>query len=450
MWSKHDGVACTFLDGTGCCFKWSKKERRFAFVMKFGTPVVVLALLLLAVASSSGFVLPAPHVTTTRHVLRTPSYTVKHPGNSSTTRLCQARRFHFTTFRKKKLRLSKKNRKPAQRQLKQAWSDLRYGFLYIHNNFLDIAWNGFSRFYLVKGIVISMLMLVHSTASPEFYAQFIGALTSGVKALAIVPHFYQKFCFLFLVSPLLILLLWYYVLGNWLPAKLAILLKKSGYTLAAERLNWWRENLLRHSHLGNVAAGRTVRSSTVRGEASNLSRYATIVVFVPLLEELLYRFMFDRMQRFLCKIFQKSKGKVDASSFDNTLATTKRPAPPPARTKLWFGRYRIWALLSSLLFAASHISNWYDANKWGKGLLGISDSLSLESRFISATTQFTLILFLSLSVFSPLYEKAGFAASLGGHVAWNFFMLTGGSFHVLIRLVRRATRHLSKRIKKNK
>jgi Type II CAAX prenyl endopeptidase Rce1-like len=323
----------------------------------------------------------------------------------------------------------------VQNQVLLRWQNFRYGTLYVHDHFLDISYKIFSRVLLVDVALIAVLGLAH-LISPALCSQIVGILERFLKMLTIPTNIHNAVCSALFASPLLVpfyalALSSYFVYGFVairIPVELAKRLVASGRPLAAKKVLWLRQNVL--------AVPLTYFKLFLQNTFPKLEAYTDgtpqillaslllnpmwIVAFVPLLEEVHYRSFFDRLQRWLANLNRASGSKSQSVDATTTLyGTTTRQA-----TKLWFGRYRTWALVSSLFFATAHISNWYRSEASGWTALDTAlDTLNPTTRLIAATSQFTLALIMGLDILVPLYDRAGFIGAFAGHMTWNAFNL---------------------------
>jgi membrane protease YdiL (CAAX protease family) len=117
----------------------------------------------------------------------------------------------------------------------------------------------------------------------------------------------------------------------------------------------------------------------------------------------------------------------------NAVFSSRRPtAAIDAKETLCFG-HRPWVLISSLLFAASHLNNHIPTSSGVDKLLTHGSEHCLQQMGFGMT-QFLVTFFLSLRVFSPIYEKRGLVAAMGAHFMWNACAF-GIHYQIFIRLV---------------
>ena len=108
-----------------------------------------------------------------------------------------------------------------------------------------------------------------------------------------------------------------------------------------------------------------------------------------------------------------------------------------AESKLWFD-HTPWVLVSSIFFAVCHAGNWIGPNtEFGLsslssidlcvGLLGGKDNVMVlwmirHIPIFGCIGQMLSAFYVSLYVFSPVYQERGVLASIGSHSAWNFIL----------------------------
>jgi hypothetical protein len=128
------------------------------------------------------------------------------------------------------------------------------------------------------------------------------------------------------------------------------------------------------------------------------------IISGPLREEIIFRLMFDRLHCFIGGQSFRSlvsnstvASSADRSETANTLDTTKQSPISYGRylegkNRLWFGRYPTKVLVSSLLFACSHINNWY-VTPWSPVDFREALGLNPTTRLVATVAQATGALF---------------------------------------------------------
>jgi hypothetical protein len=138
-----------------------------------------------------------------------------------------------------------------------------------------------------------------------------------------------------------------------------------------------------------------------------------VVVIYPALEELIYRFLPDKLLRELGHLasFQKSRETVETAESENDSIPTRRD-----------NRNKILYFISTFLFAVAHADNYYSRKD------GFIDSIvrgeidydSLEQRLKECLSHCIEIYELARLVFHPVYLHSSVWASFGAHLCWNF------------------------------
>jgi membrane protease YdiL (CAAX protease family) len=150
----------------------------------------------------------------------------------------------------------------------------------------------------------------------------------------------------------------------------------------------------------------------------NLLSYLTnALLLVPVIEEVIFR----RVILVELKRFWPRTNKQDA--------VAKNDVPRI------FG-YTPWVLISSILFAASHIYNhFHDLPTRLQSTLESRERITI-GLVLRAYAQCLVTGYLSLQVFSPVFEAHGLAASIGAHIWWNINTISA-YVTVPVRLVQR-------------
>ena len=153
------------------------------------------------------------------------------------------------------------------------------------------------------------------------------------------------------------------------------------------------------------------------GPSSMLLVLAVRVLFLsPFFEELLFR----AVPEFCLRYLKKAREPVE---------TRKRLNSPAQGQPLKHGfcqvcvQYPPMLILSGILFASLHVPRQSPTDCGG------SDAIWL----LVAVGRFTVPLFASINILSPLYAEGRFAASLGAHCIWNLIMLGVYALFLLLK-----------------
>lgn len=128
------------------------------------------------------------------------------------------------------------------------------------------------------------------------------------------------------------------------------------------------------------------------------------IVVAPVQEEIIFRLVFDRLQKQVCNDMNRLVGSLGP-----------KPAQKKKKSeKQRFDRYESlesWHVVSALLFGCAHIGNYLDESAEPTPMyVGLA---------VSSATQITAR---TLSTKIPAYRKGGIMAAVGSHMAWNLFL----------------------------
>lgn len=160
---------------------------------------------------------------------------------------------------------------------------------------------------------------------------------------------------------------------------------------------------------GSPSSTTTPQGISASKPGSVVGALFMVLVVVPFIEEFIFRrVILAELKRFWPRA-KKKKNKTKPEEAFETHDDNKAPR--------LFG-YTPWVLISSILFAASHIHN--HTRHFLTGLQFTSGTERLVIRLVlRAFAQCLVTCYLSLQVFSPVFETNGMAASLGAHIWWN-------------------------------
>jgi membrane protease YdiL (CAAX protease family) len=147
-----------------------------------------------------------------------------------------------------------------------------------------------------------------------------------------------------------------------------------------------------------------------------LGIFLLIVVVVPIMEELEYRYLYDYMRAKLAHL----------------LRFTDRDG-----TAL-----KVSTAIGSFIFACAHISNWVPVSSSinAATLMDTNVNTAILVSFAAIVQVFSSF-FISQRILFPVYQERGLAASIGAHATWNAFIFTT-RLQVPIRLFVRAWNRL--------
>jgi hypothetical protein len=305
----------------------------------------------------------------------------------------------------------------------ECWSNFQFGATQVHSNYLKILW---------KNSILPSLLVVAPTITVLSLAQYVSPHFASVM-------YYISFCILtglynastkaalLLQLPIGIFLSIYRLLPTFLVV-LADYLPRQAVILCVRALLFFQMALRRQSQMmiGAILGG---------------------LVWNPLLEEFCYRYVLDRLigDRSLLRSQPRPASTLPTEEFipipghSQSVDTTDPSdlvSSKDSDKELWFG-HPPWILLSTFLFATSHLGSWLLpdthilAGLVQSAIVPLSSQTRVELQpllqkmFLGlALTQSISSWFVSLRVLSPLYQQHGLAASMGAHVVWTISLVT--------------------------
>jgi len=326
--------------------------------------------------------------------------------------------------------------------MRRCWSDFGTGVSFVHNNYLDICCMLFPRVLAAEATLMIGISIMH-VISPYLEAVAVSTLIRTLKSLSLVSNLYQIPCLLLLLLPIMAAFYGIFLLGILVPRLLTRLLLRTRHRYClglAVMIKWLLDrttvpvyrSIIRWSEASQSAGFQTSFQDLFQRP---VAQYSLLIVVGPVLEEILFRFLFDRFQGRVGRFFKSEKRTNDSLSEVNGLKEI------PDQQRHWYQRYKPWVLISSVLFAASHFSNWYPTGSilLDGYFMGTSVDPSDVGRLISAVFQMTVALMMSLEVFTPIYMRVGLFSSIGAHMAWNCFSFFA-FLNIGLRLVWKAIR----------
>ena len=242
----------------------------------------------------------------------------------------------------------------------QAWRDFRYGIHHVSGNFLPIFRK---RIQQVTVVQLALLGILGGTylISPTSSVQLVDALSSILQTIAILPQCYSvvrekiaAMLFLLCCLPLsmaLAALILMYGLASGFLLVLAKLITQAGFPEPAMIIT----SLVKKVFLSPLKLGEKFlfkAESWIDLEGSVVVELVLlclqIVLVSPFVEEVLFRFLPDHLERVCTSSRRKSTKQTTLTQSSTRVVDKTEP-------RLWFGRYRTVHLVSSILFATLHI-----------------------------------------------------------------------------------------------
>jgi len=305
-----------------------------------------------------------------------------------------------------------------------SWKQFKYGFLFVHENYLDICSSLAAAVLPASlGFGVLLLSLVGTQEGLSVLQSLVQAslitstMTSLLSFMCILPYYLS----LMAILPPLV-----FAKVVLLHPSISSMRKFKDKILAFYRAMF---SVLKEHFKMAIGQSNQDKLPIPKMEAmGSLSALAEFLVFAPILEEIIF------LQGLLA--MRKAMGSTGKKNRDGDV--------PPAQM---FG-YPYWVFISSLLFAALHISQWVNPLD-GLSMAETPNQIVVANCLSYAFANFTVTLFMSLKVFSPLFEGHGPMASIGAHVSWNLNVL---HMHVWLpaRIVFRSFRKMRQKIRQKK
>jgi hypothetical protein len=291
----------------------------------------------------------------------------------------------------------------------KTWSsDFWFGFTHVHNHYLELCW-GYTRVIALTCLPVILYFVVGIALFPSTTAQTSLAL---VRVLSMIGALAHKTLFF---PPLIILRCLSFLATVTHLAAWAIKNKKNPIQVL------WV--FLRKLAKGEIGLDRTI----VMEPYFNMP-IVRILIFAPVLEEILCRYLFDRVWHGSAHWINRLNKRHSSKSAHGSQETKIESADMMANElsipqRLWFG-HKPWVLISSLVFAAAHLNNRSSfIASFDPEMVKSDPHLYMNKRnLISiswALRQAVGAGFISLRVLSPVYLQRGLLASIAAHFAWN-------------------------------
>jgi membrane protease YdiL (CAAX protease family) len=316
---------------------------------------------------------------------------------------------------------------------KQFVSDVYYGSLMVHQNYLQLFWNIIVKKTFICALPFVIILLIFPCWEPTMkIAKFTHQLLIGT--LTPIAISFTKFMSIIL-----------------LPVEIAILLFFDPVVMWKLILNLPKE-LLRTVTSKDITRGFDV----LPGMRQQLMYFFPVII-APSIEEIVFRHGFY-------KLWQSTVGRIlmrkDSKDNKTDNADNKTPSPSSSSKRIWLGRHhQTWVLVSSICFGLSHLSNHLPLNQdliseAARILMTVHGS-TLPAKFfenwgaeyaissaclIHAIFQVVITTSIALEVFSPVFLERGLGASIGAHMMYNLNAMhnqTSITVRLLVRLCRK-------------
>ena len=333
------------------------------------------------------------------------------------------------------------------RRVKDFISDVSYGSAQVHQNYIRIFWDNMTKqtflFLFLFAIPLLIFPLFEPTIPISAWTQEI--LLETLTKIASLAKTFNRMVTLPITIPINLMLMG--------PKAFIKILMNPKLFIKLLR------NMIMNRPTGN---GYDVFSYGLFGLPKSL-QFFDIFIIAPIIEEIIYRFGFDKICSTLKMIQRRipweSKSKeIDCDDDDDDDDANSQKCPS-LKTRLWFG-HQPWILVSSICFGLSHFSNHLPLNpetvrssattvfeltneKYGKEPIVAFDwfiAQASTSLLFRAILEVVITTNIALQIYGPLYCKRGIGASIGAHIMFNVngvFLSTSIGWRLLIRFFRK-------------
>jgi len=297
---------------------------------------------------------------------------------------------------------------------KQSITSLQTEGLRVHSAFPKLLKGAF-RFALGRVGVIMMFTAFSYIISPYFGRQVLTQLVNILIALSHMTSNIVSGLFFFPIALLVLLALLVPVPFIYLflqlpesPIKMILVACSKTYMTAVQTLIGSVVRLVTNVDFGS----RTILDWA---SESPLLLYFGAILLAPILEETIYRsFFLSGIKRLWTINVQDKKGDVDNVVKDNKSIANQTENKKNSEIL----GHTPWVLISSILFAVSHASNYVGPFLQGFNI-NPSNELAVIQLVTSALIQCFVAAYVSLTIFSPTFEEKGLLAAIGAHAMWN-------------------------------
>lgn len=377
--------------------------------MKFVALMLVLLLLLLFGVSCDGFAPSHPG----RLINPNPSlWQGKSTKRAKTVSLFEGKNLGCSSDERGRL-----SKATIRAKIVKESTNFREGAMFVHNNYLGLWYKAFIGVVTVNAAIVTVLGLARFI-SPMLYSQTLGALTGMIKTMAVPSRIYvsilRNAAYLPLCLPMLMVHMILLSLKG-IPLVVARMFQHFGWVSTAASILLMRKNVFA---VVTVPVAKALKAFVLMTES--LTKWEItirdcmyspfllgVLVSAPVVEEVVFRSVLARAFSVCRGLRERRVGKSKSTTIEQPAVMIRTP------TRLWFGQYKTWAIVSAILFSGSHVDNWYGGYDFASELLP-------EVKLLSAISQVTITSIVALDVFVPVYETYdGLAAAVGSHATWN-------------------------------
>mmetsp|Transcript_23067 Transcript_23067/g.32203 ORF Transcript_23067/g.32203 Transcript_23067/m.32203 type:complete len:402 (+) Transcript_23067:184-1389(+) len=297
---------------------------------------------------------------------------------------------------------------------KQSIGSFKNEALKVHTSFPQLLKRAF-RFALVRVVILVIFTAVAYMISPHFGRQVLTLLLNILIALSNMTSNIVGALFFFPIALLALLTLLLPMPFIYLSLQLPESPIKKVLVICSETYMTVVQTLIRS--VLQCLTNENLGSRTIFDWASErpLLLYVGAVLIAPILEEIIYRsFLLFGIKRLWARNVRGESVEIDHVAKESKSIETKGD---DGRKPEILG-YSPWVLLSSIFFAVSHASNYV-----GPFLNGFkinpNNEIAVMQLVTAALIQCFVAGFMSLKIFSPVFERSGLLAAIGAHAMWN-------------------------------
>jgi len=314
------------------------------------------------------------------------------------------------------------NKRSARQALQQAWSNFKFGATTVNENYLSLLVCTASKALMVVTAVwvaigfAFLLSPVMGRLAVRYILQALKVI-SYFEVMLIIP-----FIIVFGIALGLLLSLPKLAVTFVIPNRIA------NTKTVASFLRFWEKAIRNVFPEATVDVTQNTKT-TAKVVAPILERTGTsyalqLCLLAPILEELQYRLLFDRIRSWLA-----------------TITTSKSRSLEQRNDKTYISEgFQLSTKIGSFIFACAHIKNWVSPSLDAVALVNSSVPTALLILSL-AVVQGTGAFYISDRVLFPVYEKRGVVASIGAHSIWNILFATT-LLHVPIRLLKKLRKRI--------
>ena len=300
--------------------------------------------------------------------------------------------------------------------LHQMWTDVKYGACYVNDNYLSLLGYNAIRVFWVMNIVWLAIGFAFSL-SPIMGSWTVRLILTAFQLLSQSALLYFLPIIIILGVALGVLLSVFTILENMaIPRAIANVSSVASFLQFCKKLV---QQVMNRFSVEDAKTTSTPQMFQMLERSGGFVFMLRLCILAPIGEELQYRLMFDRINRWFTSMLTMKSAHVSDQS-----ASESRDSS------------RLSTRVGSFIFACAHLGNWLSPSLDVSALVDSNVKMAiavLSMGVVQGTGAFNI----SERVLFPVYQKRGVAASIGAHATWNTLFVTNVlhvPFRVLVRL----------------